>query len=116
VVTGTSGEIAAAARALAARGFAICINNAKSGSVAQRVCSDIVERVRRAHVVQADMARESDFIEMFEQVDRHLGRLGGLANNATYVGTAAQRIDAAETAVLQATFNVNVVGHYVVCA
>lgn len=110
VVTGASRGIGAAiARKLAERGVPICINHSDSPAEANAVREDIVASGGRAHVVQADLAQEANVVHLFEQVDRHLGRLGGLVNNAAYVGRCGRRVDEADAAVLQRTFAVNVI-------
>lgn len=110
VVTGASRGIGATiARRLAERGVAVCINHSESPAEANAVCLDITASGGRARVVQADLALESNVVQLFEQVDRHLGRLGGLVNNAAYIGRCGRRIDEADAATLQRTFAVNVI-------
>lgn len=111
VVTGASRGIGAAvARELAARGLPVCINHANSAGQAHEVFDAITAAGGRARVVQADLAYESDILRLFEQVDTHLGPLGGLVNNAAYVGRCGRRIDEADASVLRKTFDVNVIG------
>ncbi len=110
MVTGASRGIGAAiARELAGRGVPVCINHANSAAQAAEVCGEITAAGGHAHVVQADMSHESDIVRLFKEVDRHLGPLGGLVNNAAYAGRCGRRIDEADASVLRTTFNVNVI-------
>jgi NAD(P)-dependent dehydrogenase (short-subunit alcohol dehydrogenase family) len=68
----------------------------------------------RAIAVQADVAQEAQVLAMFEQVDRRLGRLSALVNNAGVVDVAA-RVDEMSLARLRRMFDINVIGSFV-CA
>ncbi len=116
IVTGASRGIGAAiALALARRGFPVCINHSNSAAQADEVCAAIAANGGTALVVQADLASEQQIVRLFEQVDRHLGRLYGLVNNAAYVGRCGRRVDEADAAVLHRTFSINAIAPFL-CA
>jgi len=83
VVTGGSRGIGAAtAQLAAARGYAVCINYVSNRSAADAVAAGIVKAGGRAIAVAADMASEADIVRLFATVDKELGPLTALVNNA----------------------------------
>ena len=82
VTGGTRGIGAATARLAAARGYAVCVNYRADSDAAESVVRDITTSGGRAIAVQADVANEGDVIRLFESVDRALGPLTALVNNA----------------------------------
>lgn len=110
LVTGASRGIGAATAILAAqRGYDVAVNYQANQAAAR----DVAERCRaagaRAEIVQGDMAVESDIERLFETVDKRLGRLTHLVNNAGIVGRAA-RVDDADPAMIRAVIDLNVTG------
>jgi 3-oxoacyl-[acyl-carrier protein] reductase len=83
LVTGASRGIGrACALALAAAGADIAVNYHVREEAAQETC-DLVERLgRRALSVRADVSRGADVARMVETVERELGPVGVLVNNA----------------------------------
>jgi NAD(P)-dependent dehydrogenase (short-subunit alcohol dehydrogenase family) len=115
LVTGGSRGIGAAVALLAAaRGYAVAVNYASNAKAADEVVSKITSNGGRAIAVQADVARESEILEMFAAVDRQLGPLTALVNNAGVVDVAA-RVDEMSVARLERMFDINVLGS-IVCA
>ncbi len=114
VTGGSRGIGAATARLAAARGWDVAINYTRDAGAAQAVADDVRARGRRALTVQADVADEAAVLAMFTAVDRGLGPLGGLVNNAGIVDVAA-RIDEGTVARWQRMMAVNVIGS-MVCA
>jgi len=115
LITGASRGIGAATARLAAeRGYAVCVNYVRNQPAANAVVADIARAGRRAIAVQADVAIEADVVRLFETVDRELGPLRALVNNAGILEqqTRVDRIDAARIARVFAT---NVTGAFV-CA
>lgn len=110
LVTGAGRGIGAAtARLLAECGYDVAINYARHGSAAEGVAADVRARGRRALLVRADVADEAAVVAMFEAVDRGLGRLSALVNNAGIVDIKA-RLDEMSSARLKRMLDVNVLG------
>jgi NAD(P)-dependent dehydrogenase (short-subunit alcohol dehydrogenase family) len=110
VVTGGGRGIGAATALLAAeRGFSVCVNFLKDGNSA----TSLAKRINGI-AVQADVSSEADVTRMFEEVDRKLGRITALVNNAGIVdlGTRVEKITAARIARM---FAINVTGSFL-CA
>lgn len=115
IVTGGSRGIGAAtARLAGARGYAVCVNYRARKDEAERVVADIRHRGGEAIAVQADTASEADVARLFDVVDRELGPLDALVNNAGTTGTATMVADL-DLANLQTVVAINVVGYFL-CA
>ena len=83
IVTGAARGIGAAvARLAGAKGYDVAINYTRSKEKAEQVVKDIEKSGRRAVAVQADIGVEDDVVRMFEVVDKALGPLFALVNNA----------------------------------
>jgi NAD(P)-dependent dehydrogenase (short-subunit alcohol dehydrogenase family) len=83
LVTGGSRGIGAATAVLAAqRGYAVCINYVHNRAAADAVAHTIRQAGGRALAVAADVAVEADVVRLFETIDRELGSLTALVNNA----------------------------------
>jgi NAD(P)-dependent dehydrogenase (short-subunit alcohol dehydrogenase family) len=112
IVTGGGRGIGAAtARLAAARGYAVCVNYRKDRAAAEQLARDLGGR---AIAVAADVADEADVVRLFETVDRELGAVTVLVNNAGIVDLAT-RVEAITGARLQRMFAVNVFGSFL-CA
>ncbi len=110
LITGASRGIGAACARLAAReGWDVAVNFARDEGAAEQVVHQVRSLGRRAIAVRADVADEAAVLAMFATVDRELGRLQGLVNNAGVVDVAA-RVDAMSVARWQRMFGVNVIG------
>ncbi len=115
IVTGASRGIGAAiARALAARGYAICVNHRASPEEADAVVAAIEAAGGQARPVAADIGEEAGVARLYAAADE-LGPLAGLVNNAAYFGRAGRRVEEAEAAELSRLFQVNVIGA-ILCA
>jgi len=115
VVTGGSRGIGAVTSKLAARrGFAVCVNFRSDEAAARAVVSDIEREGGRAVAMQADVGAEADIVRLFERVDRELGRVTALVNNAGMVAPMA-RVDAMDAERLTRLFATNVTGAFL-CA
>jgi NAD(P)-dependent dehydrogenase (short-subunit alcohol dehydrogenase family) len=110
VVTGGSTGIGAAvARMAAAQGYAVALSYRSSAAAAQRVVDDIRAAGGRAFAMQADSASPADTAAFFAAVDRELGRVTALVNNAGITGPAC-RIEALDPAALDEVLAINVKG------
>lgn len=110
LVTGASRGIGAATALLAARrGWAVAVNYASQRAAADAVVQQVLDIGGRAIAVQADVADESQVLAMFQRVDRELGRITGLVNNAGVVDVS-QRLEDMSYARLRRMLDINVMG------
>ncbi|MBU3739180.1 MAG: SDR family oxidoreductase [Rhodoferax sp.] len=115
LVTGGSRGIGAATALLAAEaGYAVAVNYSRSSLAADEVVRQIRAAGGQAMAAQADVARESDVLAMFERIDARLGRLDALVNNAGIVDQA-RRVDQMELDRLRRMFDTNILGSFL-CA
>lgn len=115
IITGGGRGIGAAtARLVAKRGYKVCVSYLEQASAADSLVKEIRDSGGSAISVQADVGSEADVMRMFATVDRELGRVSALVNNA---GTLEKqsRVDAIDAARLHRIFNTNVVGSFL-CA
>ncbi len=116
IVTGGSRGIGAATARLAAQaGYDVCINYVRDAAAAERVAAEVRTAGRRAIAVQADVAKEADIERMFQTVDRELGRLSVLVNNAGVPGGERRRVESLQADQVNALLAANVTGS-IVCA
>lgn len=83
LITGASRGIGAATALLAAEwGFAVAVNYNTNKEAAQKVVDAIRSAGGQARAFRADVRKEGDIIRLFDEVDRELGNLVSLVNNA----------------------------------
>ncbi|MCX7324815.1 MAG: SDR family oxidoreductase [Hyphomicrobiales bacterium] len=111
VVTGGSRGIGAATALLGARqGYDVAINYRAESAVAEALVARIkAETGRRVIAVAGDMAVEADIKALFASVDRELGPVSHLVNNAGITGRSG-RLDTTEADVIRACIDLNVTG------
>ena len=115
IVTGGSRGIGAATCLMAAKhGYAVAVNYRGNREAAEGVVSAIEADGGTAIAVQADMAVESEVVQLFETVDDRLGRVTALVNNAGIVDQPSQVADMSAERIAR-MMSVNVVGPFV-CA
>ncbi len=115
LITGASRGIGAAtARLAAARGYAVCVNYLKNRTAAEAVVAEIEAGGGQAIAVAADVAVEAEVVEMFKTVDRQLGILTALVNNAGVLETQ-MRVEDMDAARLNRVLAANVTSCFV-CA
>ena len=115
IITGGGRGIGAATARLAAqRGYAVCINYLRNRAAAHGVVADIERAGGKAIAVAADVALEPDVVRMFETVDKALGPLTALVNNAGTV-ERQMRVEKMSAERLARVFAVNVFGSFL-CA
>jgi len=108
LITGASRGIGAAtARLAAARGYAVCVNYRTNRAAADAVVADIEAAGGQAIAVGADVSAETEVIDLFRTVDRRLGTVTALVNNAGIL-EAQMRVDAMDAARLNRIFAANV--------
>ncbi len=110
IITGASRGIGAAtARLLGAQGWSVCVNYRSRRADADTVVQDIEAAGGRAIAVEADTADREAVRRMFATVDRELGRLTALVNNAGIHGPRGRMEDLTEAQVRE-VLAVNVEG------
>ncbi|WP_312945334.1 SDR family oxidoreductase [Stutzerimonas kunmingensis] len=115
LITGASRGIGAATARLAAyQGYALCLNfHQREDAVKQ-----VLEQVRAAGVsamtVKADVADESQVLQMFDMIDREFGRLDVLVNNAGML-EQQMRLEQMDAARWTRVLGANVIGSFL-CA
>jgi NAD(P)-dependent dehydrogenase (short-subunit alcohol dehydrogenase family) len=110
LVTGASRGIGASiARLAAKRGYDVAINYAGNEAAAKAVVEDIKREGRRGIAVKGNMGNPRDIANLFQEVDRQLGRLTDLVNNAGIMGFPS-RVDALDPQTLKEVIDVNVTG------
>ncbi len=115
LITGGSRGIGAATALLAAeKGYAVCVNYRDNRQAAESVVAEIAGRGGRAIAVAADMASEPAIVGLFETVDRELGPLTALVNNAGIVAPQA-RVEDMDGERLSRIFLTNISGYFL-CA
>lgn len=113
VVTGASRGIGARTAQLAAqRGYAVCVNYQANRAKADEVVRGIESKGGRALAVQADVGDAAAVARMFETVDRDLGRISALVNNAGVNDIAQGRVDEVSADDVRRLFNTNVVSQF----
>lgn len=112
LITGASRGIGAACAVLCAeQAWDVAVNYASRADAAEAVVESVRRFGRRAIAVQADVSRDDEVRAMFERVDRELGSLRGLVNNAGVVDVA-QRVDEMTPERVRRMFEINVYGSF----
>ncbi|MDB5771437.1 MAG: Short chain dehydrogenase [Burkholderia sp.] len=115
IITGGSRGIGAATANLAAeQGYAVCVNYLHSREAADGVANAIKVLGGEAIAVQGDVSSEADVMRLFEMVDRTLGRVTALVNNAGVL-ERQMRVDDMDAARLNRVLATNVTGSFL-CA
>jgi NAD(P)-dependent dehydrogenase (short-subunit alcohol dehydrogenase family) len=115
LITGGSRGIGAATAKLAAkRGYAVCINFLRREDRAREVADEIRAAGGRVLLVQGDTASEDDVMRLFATMDRELGPVTALVNNAGITGKAG-RLESYDAASIRRILDVNVTGAFL-CA
>lgn len=115
VITGGSRGIGAATAYLAAeRGYAVGVNYRHNHGAANAVVEKIRQQGGRAVAIAADIAIEADIITLFETVDKQLGTVTALVNNAGIL-EAQMRVENLNAVRLNRIFTTNITGAFL-CA
>jgi NAD(P)-dependent dehydrogenase (short-subunit alcohol dehydrogenase family) len=115
IVTGGGRGIGAAtARLGAARGYAVAVNYRENAASAESVAREIARSGGKALAVGADVSVEEQVMRMFETVDRELGRVTALVNNAGIVDRGMP-VSAMSAGRIARMFAINVTGSFL-CA
>lgn len=115
VITGGGRGIGAATARLAAeKGYAVCVNYRHDQAAAKGVVNAIEQAGGKAIAVAANVAIEADVEHLFDAVDRHLGRITALVNNAGVL-EQQMRVEQMNVERLQRVFSTNIIGCFL-CA
>ncbi|MCK5275558.1 MAG: SDR family oxidoreductase [Alphaproteobacteria bacterium] len=115
IVTGGSRGIGAAtARMLAERGHDVAISYLSNAEAAAAVVRDIEAAGRRGLAVKCDAGGEQETERLFETVDKELGTLTALVNNAGITGKV-DRLDSAPAETIRACIDANLYGTIWAC-
>lgn len=115
LITGASRGIGAATARLAAQsGYDVAVNFVRNVEAAEQVAADCRASGVRAITVPADISVEADVLRLFETVDRELGGVAALVNNAGILERQS-RVEGMDTARFSRVLNVNVVGTFLCC-
>ncbi len=114
VTAASRGIGATTARMLAEAGYDVAISFLSNRTAAQAVVADIEDAGQRGLAVVADNAVEADIVRLFETVDKELGVLSALVNNAGVTG-GFSRVDSVSEATLQLVSGVNFIGPMLCC-
>jgi NAD(P)-dependent dehydrogenase (short-subunit alcohol dehydrogenase family) len=111
ITGGSRGIGAATALRCAERGYDVVVNYARDAAAAERVVEQVQALGARAIAVGADVAHEDEVLGMYERIDRELGVLDALVNNAGVVDVAS-RFEAMSAARFKRMFEINVYGTF----
>ncbi len=114
ITGGGRGIGAATARLAAARGYAVAINYRRDASAADTLVDQIRAAGGNAAAFAADVGEEADVAGLFEAVERSLGPLAALVNNAGVLETQ-MRVEAMDAARIRRILATNVVGPLLCC-
>ncbi|MEX1826777.1 SDR family oxidoreductase [Luteibacter sp. CQ10] len=109
VTGGSRGIGAATARLAAARGYDVAISYVERDAAARAVIADVEACGRRGIAVQADNADAADVTRLFATLDRELGAIDVLVNNASILGLQSRFEDLAPDRIRD-IFAVNAIG------
>jgi NAD(P)-dependent dehydrogenase (short-subunit alcohol dehydrogenase family) len=88
LITGVSRGIGAATAILAAeKGYSVCINYLHNKEAAQHIVQEIEVKDGKAIAVGADISKEKEVLKLFTMIDKELGVLTALVNNAGILET-----------------------------
>jgi NAD(P)-dependent dehydrogenase (short-subunit alcohol dehydrogenase family) len=109
VITGADSGIGrAVALAFAREGADVVISYLNEHRDAQETKRVVESAGRRAELVAADLAEESQCRRVIEEAVRAFGRIHLLVNNAAFQGKAVERFEELDAARIERTFRVNV--------
>lgn len=115
LITGGGRGIGAATALAAARaGYDVALSYKKDSGRAEAVAAEIRALGRKAFALRSDVAQEEEIVTLFARVDRELGPLNALVNNAGITGRAG-RVQDVDAAAVNEVLAANVTGSFL-CA
>jgi NAD(P)-dependent dehydrogenase (short-subunit alcohol dehydrogenase family) len=115
IITGASRGIGAAtAQLLASKEYEVCVNYNKSKKHAEEIVETILGHGGKAFAVQADLSDEKNILDLFNQVDKKLGYVTALINNAGING-GLSLVEDITAERLHSVFSTNVFSTFFCC-
>ncbi|PNH87018.1 NAD(P)-dependent oxidoreductase [Vibrio diazotrophicus] len=115
IITGGGRGIGAeTAKLFARQGYAVCINYKSNADAAASVVEEIVVMGGQCIAVQADASQEADVMRLFETVDKQLGTLTVLVNNAGIL-KKQMRLDEMDAERINTILSNNVTSYFLCC-
>lgn len=114
VTGGGRGIGAATAKLFAQHGYAVCINYKSNVETALSLAKEIISQGGRCVTLQADVSVEEDVIRLFSEIDRQLGRISVLVNNAGILKNQS-RLEDMTAERINAIFSNNVTSYFLCC-
>ncbi|MFI4989201.1 MAG: SDR family oxidoreductase [Alphaproteobacteria bacterium] len=105
---------AATARLAGERGYAVAVNYRTNAARAREVAAHIAKAGGRAIAVEADVSTETGAVSLFETVDRELGTVTALFNNAGTI-LAGGKVTSVTAAELDRLWRINITSQFL-CA
>jgi NAD(P)-dependent dehydrogenase (short-subunit alcohol dehydrogenase family) len=115
LITGAGRGIGAAtARLFADEGYAVCINYKSNSNAAFALADSISAQGGKCMTVQADVSCEEDVMRMFSSVDKKLGTLSILVNNAGMLYKQSRLVEMTADRI-NAVLSNNVTSYFLCC-
>lgn len=115
IITGGSRGIGAAtARLFARQGYSVCINYKSNAASAEQLALEIRNMGSQCLTVQADVSLEHEVVRLFQTVERELGTLSVLVNNAGILKNQSRLVDMSAERI-NAIFANNVTSYFLCC-
>lgn len=115
IITGASRGIGAAtAIKLGAQGYAVCVNYRHNTLAAQQVVASILQQGGQAIAYQADVSQEQEVVNLFNAVDKQLGRLTHLVNNVGILFKQSKLVDM-DAQRINSLLTTNVTSYFLCC-
>ncbi len=112
LITGASRGIGAeTARLAAARGYALCLNYRSRADAAEEIREACAAEGAQVITCQADVADEDEVTRLFKTIDKKLGPIAALVNNAGILESQSDLVDMS-VARWRRVYEVNVIGTF----
>lgn len=116
IVTGGGRGIGAeVVERIARRGIPVCFSFISREAEANELVARLQAEGLKCAAIKADVGNPMDIERMFKFAEDKYGVLGGLVNNAGFVGKVGRKISNVDLETLRKTFDVNIIGP-ILCA
>jgi NAD(P)-dependent dehydrogenase (short-subunit alcohol dehydrogenase family) len=105
---------ATTSKLLAKQGYAVCVNYIANKAEADNVVAEIEKEGGTAIAVQADVSKEYDIIRLFNTIDKSLGNITHLVNNAGVL-LAQMRVSEMTAERINKVLSTNVTSYFLCC-